>query len=92
MHWHNQKVKERQLFMLVIRCAACKTKLWKYDKIGQGEVLRCHKARIKQFYCEPQKENDKIKCPCGKDIGIDKGSFIKMDHKAFIYNGTKRNK
>ena len=32
--------------MLTIRCATCKTKLWKYDKIGHGEVLRCHKVSI----------------------------------------------
>lgn len=38
--------------MLTIRCAKCKSKLWKYDKIGQGEVLRCHKARITKWYVE----------------------------------------
>lgn len=78
--------------MLIIRCAACKNKLWKYDKIGQGEVLRCHKARIDRFYSDLIKERDKIKCRCGKDIGIDKGIFIKMNPKAFMYTGTKRNK
>jgi len=35
---------------------------------------------------------DKIKCLCGKDVGIDKGSYIKMIGKAFTYSGTKRNK
>jgi hypothetical protein len=33
----------------------------------------------------------KIQCPCGKDIGIDKGPFYKMIAKAFTYKGTKRN-
>ena len=76
--------------MLVIRCAACKNKLWKYDKIGPGEVLRCHKARITKMYtCE--EHGHKIRCSCGKDIGIDKGPFIKMISKAFTYSGTKRN-
>lgn len=52
--------------MLTIRCATCKTKLWKYDKIV---------------------------CPnCKRPIGIDKGTFYKMDPNAFLYNGTKRNK
>jgi hypothetical protein len=32
--------------VLILKCAACKKKLWKYDKIGPGEVLRCHKDRI----------------------------------------------
>ena len=76
--------------MLVIKCAACKRKLWKYDKIGQGEVLRCHKARITKMYKVEQEEN-RIRCLCGKDIGIDRGSYIKMIGKAFTYRGTKRN-
>ena len=76
--------------MLVIRCAACKNKLWKYDKIGPGEVLRCHKTRITQKYNFTAREQ-KIQCICGKDIGIDKGSFIKMISKAFTSSGTKRN-
>ena len=76
--------------MLVLKCAACKKKLWKYDKIGQGEVLRCHKDRIIKIYSFTKK-NSKIKCQCGKDVGIDKGTYIKMIGKAFTYSGTKRN-
>lgn len=79
--------------MLVIRCSKCRQKLWKYDKIGQGEVLRCHKERIKQWYKEPIFYEHKICCPkCLQAIGIDKGTFYKMDPKAFMYNGSKRNK
>jgi len=77
--------------VLVIKCGACKKKLWKYDKVGQGEVLRCHKNRIIKIYVSIV-EDSKIKCPCGKDIGIDKGNYIKMIAKAFTYSGTKRNK
>jgi len=76
--------------MLTIRCAACKEKLWRYDKIGQGEVLRCHKERIVRMYCALVR-NGRIYCPCGKDIGIDKGTYYKMIAKAFTYRGTKRN-
>jgi len=76
--------------VLVIRCAACKNKLWRYDKVGPGEVLRCHKKRIvKKFSFRAQ--DMKIQCGCGKDIGIDKGTFIKMISKAFTCSGTKRN-
>lgn len=76
--------------MLVIKCSACKRKLWKYDKVGQGQVLRCYKDRItKEYNLEYQGEN--IICLCGKSIGIDKGSSIKMIRNAFIYTGTKRN-
>jgi hypothetical protein len=77
--------------VLLIRCAACKAKLWKYNKIGPGEVLRCHKDRIEKIYAMSD-EGDKVKCSCGKDIGIDKGTYIKMIAKAFIYSGTKTNK
>ena len=76
--------------MLTIKCAACKQKLWKYDKIGQGAVLRCHKDRITKTYTMKQ-EAHKVVCSCGKEIGIDKGSYIKMIGKAFVYSGTKRN-
>lgn len=77
--------------MLVIKCAKCKQKLWKYEKIGHGEVLRCHKDRISQYYCTLDFDGHKISCPCGRAIAIDRGSFYKMDPKAFLYNGTKKN-
>ncbi len=78
--------------MLIIRCAACRTKLWRYDKIGPGEVLRCHKSRINKVYSELSDLNGKLICKCGKSIGIDKGSFYKMIAKTFTYSGTKRNR
>ena len=77
--------------VLVIKCSACKRKLWKYEKFGQGEVLRCHKERIAKLYGIQQSGN-KIYCLCGKVIGIDKGSFIKMVANAFTYRGIKINK
>lgn len=76
--------------MLIIRCAACKKKLWRYDKIGPGEVLRCHKARIDKIFSFREKDG-RVYCSCGKSVGIDKGTFYKMIAKAFTYRGTKRN-
>lgn len=76
--------------MLTIKCAACKRKLWKYEKIGQGEVLRCYKDRITRHYAARQEEGA-IYCPCGKRIGIDEGDYIKMIGNAFTYTGTKQN-
>jgi len=76
--------------MLTLKCAACKQKLWKYDKIGRGQVLRCHKSRIARIYGFKTR-GDKLTCSCGNVVGIDKGSFIKMIDKGFIYTGTKRN-
>lgn len=75
--------------MLTIKCAACKRKLWKYEKFGKGEVLRCYKTRIDRIY-EIQRDGDKILCRCGKEIGIDKGTHIKMIKKGFTYTGEKQ--
>jgi hypothetical protein len=77
--------------MLLIRCAACRAKLWRYDKIGPGEVLRCHKSRIGKEYISLSVSDGKLRCPCGKALGIDKGKFYKMISTAFTYSGTKRN-
>ncbi|MCJ7484225.1 MAG: hypothetical protein MUO31_14825 [Thermodesulfovibrionales bacterium] len=77
--------------MLLLRCSACRKKLWRYDKIGKGEVLRCHKQRIDKDYGNSSTDADKIYCLCGNTIGIDKGSYFKMISKAFTYSGTKRN-
>lgn len=77
--------------MLLIKCAACRKKLFRYDKLGPGEVLRCHKARIDKDFNISSIVNEKLQCVCGKDIGIDKGAYYKMIARAFTYSGTKRN-
>ncbi len=75
--------------MLTIKCAACKRKLWKYDKIGSGQVLRCYRDRITRTF-QVQQQGHKLLCLCGKTIGIDKGEHIKMISKSFTYTGMKR--
>ena len=77
--------------MLLVRCAACRRKLWRYDKIGKGEVLRCHKSRIGKEFGNCVKRSETVRCICGKAIGVDQGTFIKMHSKAFTCSGTKRN-
>ena len=76
--------------MLILKCAACRKKLWRYDKIGPGEVLRCHKDRITRMF-QPVAAEEKVRCSCGNPVGIDKGTFVKMIAGAFTYSGTKRN-
>lgn len=76
--------------MLLIKCGSCKSKIWKYQKFGKGEVLRCHKKRItKTFQIFTPKAGEKIHCSCGTAFGIDKGSYIKMIAKSFTYSGKK---
>lgn len=77
--------------MLTIHCAACKKKLWKYEKFGHGHVVRCHKSRITRMF-PVEKVGAKIHCQCGKVIAVDKGSHYRMISKAFTHTGTKRNK
>ena len=77
---------------MILRCAACKKKLWRYKKIGPGEVLRCHKERILKEFDNHYAKGHKIYCRCGKELGIDKGKNYKMIAKAFTYSGTKINK
>ncbi len=71
-------------------CDRLQAKLFRYDKIGPGEVLRCHKARITRVFAGLE-GSGKLCCPCGKPVGIDKGSFIKMIAGSFNASGTKRN-
>ena len=74
--------------MLTIKCAKCNAKLMKYQKIGNGKVLRCFKDRIVKDYTI--KKDNLILCPhCSNVIGIDKGNLIKMNQGSFTYSGTK---
>ncbi|XPV75919.1 MAG: hypothetical protein ACNI27_14970 [Desulfovibrio sp.] len=77
--------------MLVIKCARCRKKLWKYFKIGSGEVLRCHKERIKKEFIpiEKMQKEHKLICPCGNIIALDKGKHFSMVKKSVTYSGTK---
>ena len=74
--------------MLLIRCSACRAKLFKYEKIGKGEVLICHKDRLTRRY-EVVVEGDRVLCPCGNPVAIDKGDHLKMIGKGFTASGTK---
>ena len=76
--------------MLTLKCADCRRKLWKYHKIGQGAVHRCHKDRIVRVWNMVERDG-KVHCPCGKAVGIDRGSYFTMDKNAFTYKGTKTN-
>lgn len=74
--------------MLVIKCSKCKNKIFKYKKIGKGKVLKCFKDRITRVYdCKIEDAN--IKCKCDNVIGIDEGSYYKMNKDNFTYSGKK---
>jgi len=71
--------------MIIIKCAQCKRKIFKYKKIGKGRVLRCYKDRIARYY--PIQDQQNVQCLCGQIIGIDEGKWIKMKQNAFEYKG-----
>ena len=75
--------------MLLIRCAACRRKLFRYHKIGSGEVHRCHKARMDRIF-EAVCTDEALLCPCGNRVGLDKGGHYAMIRSAFTYSGTKQ--
>jgi hypothetical protein len=74
--------------MLTIKCAGCKTKIFKYEKIGKGKVLYCYKERIKENFSSQDGKEYKCK-KCGKVIGLDEGGRIKMKQNAFTASGFK---
>ncbi len=76
--------------MITIRCAHCRKKIFKYNKIGKGRILYCWKERIKEDYTK--REGDKVLCECGKLIGIDEKIRIRMKQNSFIYSGHIKNK
>jgi len=78
--------------ILTLKCSKCKGKLFKYLKIGKGEVLKCFKDRIKESYNIEEREGYLYCSLCGNKIGIDKGDYFSMISKSFKYKGTKENK
>ena len=69
--------------MITIKCAKCKHKVFRYVKIGKGQVLHCWKERIVKDYSVH--DGNEVKCQCGNLIGIDEGKQIKMKQHSFIY-------
>jgi hypothetical protein len=72
--------------MIVIKCAQCKSKIFKYVKVGKGRLLHCWKARIVEDYSV--RDGSEIKCQCGNLIGIDEGGWVKLKRRSFTYSGT----
>lgn len=72
--------------MIIIKCSKCKSKIFKYNKIGKGRVLRCWNTRIIDDYSV--RNGNEVLCQCGNLIGIEEPQCIKMKQNAFIYSGT----
>lgn len=83
------RIKLKGDIMLTIKCAKCKTKLFKYKKIGQGRVLRCWKSKITRLY-DGEVEGKSFVCGnCGNTIAEIKDDRLDMNRDAFTYTGNK---
>ncbi len=76
--------------LITIKCAKCRMKIFKYQKIGKGKIIYCWNSRIQKDYSI--REQELVKCNCGNLIGIMVSKGIRMKQKAFIYSGTISNK
>ena len=73
--------------MIVIKCAKCRAKVFKYLKIGKGRLLHCWEERIIEDYSV--RNEIEVKCHCGNLIGIDEGKWIRMKQRSFTCSGTR---
>ena len=73
--------------MMIIKCAKCKRKNFKYVKIGKGKLWHCWKDRIVEDLSIHDGKN--IKCKCGNLIGIDEIKWIKLKQHSVQISGIK---
>jgi hypothetical protein len=62
--------------IMTIRCVKCKRKVFKYLKVGKGNLLRAYKSKIQAEYFILEKGD--LKCKCGHKVAVDKGKYFKM--------------
>jgi hypothetical protein len=72
--------------MIIVKCAKCKSKIFKYVKIGKGKLWHCWKDRIIED--NSIRDGDKVKCQCGNLVGIEQRKWIKMRQHSFTYSGA----
>ena len=74
--------------MITIRCARCKSKIFKYVKIGQGQILKIYNDRISED--NSIRKDGMVICQCGNEIGKEYDYFIKPIKGNFTYTGRKQ--
>ena len=76
--------------MMTIKCAACKSKVFKYQKVGKGKIITCWNSKIMKDYS--LRENGLVKCTCGNVIGVEMGKGVRMKQGHFTFSGTVNRK
>ena len=74
--------------MIIVKCAKCEGKIFKYQKIGKGRLWHCWKDRIIKDYSI--RDGNEVKCQCGNLVGIEENKWIKMKQHSFTYSGTAK--
>ena len=74
--------------MITIKCAKCKSKIFKYIKIGQGQILKIYLDRISED--NSIRTDGEVKCQCGNVIGKEFDGYIKPIKGNFTYTGRKQ--
>ncbi|MEX0567587.1 MAG: hypothetical protein Q6363_000300 [Candidatus Njordarchaeota archaeon] len=70
--------------ILIVRCSKCRTKIFKYMKVGSGRLWHCWKSKILEDYSI--RRGEQVVCPkCGSIIGIEKKAYIKLIKGAYSY-------
>jgi hypothetical protein len=76
--------------LITIRCAKCRAKLFKYVKVGKGQVRHLWPDRIVED--SSIREGKEVRCTCGNVVGREDKMFIKMRQSAFTSTGRKTGK
>lgn len=72
--------------MMVIKCAECEAKVFRYVKVGKGRLWHCWDNRIMKDYSV--RDGAEVKCQCGNLIGSHEGKWVKMKQGAFTCSGS----
>ncbi|KAF5410833.1 MAG: hypothetical protein C5S47_05640 [Candidatus Methanogasteraceae archaeon] len=72
--------------MILIKCAKCKRKIFRYQKIGKGRLWHCWNDRIVRDYSV--RDGDYVKCQCGNLIGVAEEKWVKMVQHSFMHSGA----
>ena len=74
--------------MITIKCAKCKSKIFKYIKIGQGQILKIYQDRIAED--NSIRGDGEVRCQCGNIVGKEFDGFIKPIKGNFTHTGRKQ--
>jgi hypothetical protein len=72
--------------LITVKCVKCKSKVFKYNKIGKGRLMHCWHNRIIEDYSV--RNRNEIKCKCGALIGVYENKWVKMKQSSFACTGV----